>query len=92
MRGASAVDGTQKPPGGFIMGMTQKRDSLAHRKSEIERELTGLGESRQASQDNTALGDLERALMAELDQVDRQLHLLDEYVKQLDQSSQPAGR
>lgn len=73
------------------MGMTQKRDALAHRKSEIQRELAGLKESRRESRDNTALGDLERALLAELDQVDRQLHLLDEYVKQLDQPSQPAG-
>lgn len=74
------------------MGMTQKRDSLAHRKSEIERELSGLGESRRDPCGNTALGELERALMAELDQVDRQLHLLDEYVKQLEQPSQPANR
>jgi hypothetical protein len=72
------------------MGMDQKRESLENRRQEIKRELTGLTANRHGESSNTALGDLERALSRELDEIDRQLKLLHDYVRQV-QPENPRG-
>ena len=60
------------------MGFDNKLDTLNERKRDVERELAGLAEAKQQS-DNTALSELENALLGELDQIQNkitQLHTL----------------
>lgn len=62
------------------MGFDNKLDSLNERKRDVERELAGIVDAKEDS-DNTALNDLEKALMGELDQIQGKISQLQSLIE-----------
>jgi flagellar biosynthesis/type III secretory pathway chaperone len=63
-----------------MSGTDQKLASLTERRQQVERELSGLSEAK-ARSENTALVDLEAALMEELNRIDQQIVQLQAYLQ-----------
>lgn len=63
------------------MSTNSRWDALLERKDAVQRELQNLAETKNGSA-NTALADLEAALSAELDRIDRQMGQIRAYVDQ----------
>jgi len=63
------------------MTASTKLEALAERKRAVQQELQDLADAKRQSA-NTALADLESALLAELERIDRQLEQIRAYVGQ----------
>jgi hypothetical protein len=72
------------------MSVDHKLESLNERKRDVERELAGLAESKQNS-GNTALGDLELALVNELDQLQSHIGQIRAYMSACQELAVAAG-
>jgi hypothetical protein len=73
----------------MIMAMANKLETLNQRKSELARELADLAGAKPET-DNSALGDLEKALMTELDSVEKQIRQIQAYLEQCEVQDKPA--
>ncbi len=62
------------------MGMQEKLATMTERRQQIEQELQDLRETRRESS-NSALADLEKALMSELERVGGQISQINDYLK-----------
>lgn len=66
------------------MNSTQQRIStLSQRRQEVQRELEDIAATKSQSE-NSALADLETALVSELDKIDRQIQQLHAYLNQIE--------
>ena len=71
------------------MTMNSKLQSLTQRKGDLTRELADLAESKHETE-NSALADLEKALMAELDSIEKQIGQIRTYQEQCESNATPA--
>jgi hypothetical protein len=72
------------------MTTLDKLDALTRRKIEVRRELDDIAAARPDSE-NTALVDLEKALLAEVDRIDQQINQIRAYMEHCTPPEQPAG-
>lgn len=66
------------------MNSTQQRiSSLSQRRQDVQRELADIAATKSQSE-NSALADLESALVSELDMIDRQIEQLHAYLNHIE--------
>lgn len=68
------------------MGMREKLMTANERRQQVEQELNDLRNVK-ADSNNIALGDLEAALMAELNSIESQIRQINSYIQQVDQEA-----
>ena len=72
------------------MGFDNKLDSLNERKRDVERELAGIADAKPGS-GNTALADLEHALLGELDHIQNRIGQLQSLIETVPESNHSAS-